>query len=238
MKKLMFIISVLLAFGLAMPILAAKNNATGVQNTGTGQENQSPTSTPRSWKISPLPTGSYLKNQNQIENQNKGEEQQIQIQNQEQENLQTGPGEGSQNRSQTAVEHMSVVAQKVQELLQLKTSGGIGDQVRQIAQAQNQAQTQIQEQINKFEAKGKLARLLFGTDYGAVKNLKAQISQNQLRIKQLEQLKNQLNNQGDQTTIQEAIQALIQENTSLEERITAEEGTKSLFGWLAKFLAR
>lgn len=183
-------------------------------------------------------TGQPVQNQNQVKTQNQGEEQQIQVQTEEQENLGEGQGEGLQNRNQNAIENMSEVAKQVQRLLQVRTTGVIGEQIRQVAQEQNQAQTQIQEQINKLEAKGRLARLLSGTDYGAVKNLKAQLEQNQLRIRQLEQWQNQLANQGDITLIQAMIQALVQENTSLQARITAEEQTKSLFGWLLKLLAK
>ncbi len=178
--------------------------------------------------ISPSPTGNEI--QNQIQNQ--GEEQQIQTQ--EQESLENATGEGSQNRNQNAIQNMSEVAKQVQQLLQVRTTGGIGEQVRQIAQEQNQAQTQIQEQLNKLDSKGKFSRFLTGTNFGAIKNLKVQLEQNQLRIKKLEQLQNQLSNGGDITTVQETIQALIAENTLLQERIVTEEQTKSLFGWLVK----
>ncbi len=164
------------------------------------------------------PQGYQVQNQNQVITQDQGE--------------------GLQIRNQTAIENMSTVAAQVQQLLQVRTTGGIGEQVRLIAQEQNQAQTQIQNQLNKLESKGKMARFLSGTDYGAVKNLKAQLVQNQVRIDQLTELQNQLVNQGDITMVQETIQALIAENTSLQERITSEEGTKSMFGWLFRFFAR
>ena len=227
MKRLILVLPLFLVFGLALPIFAAKTNEAGAQstNTGTGQQVQQ--------QVSTSPTGSQVQNQNQIKTQNQGEDSQLQVNTQEQENLEAG----SLNRNQNAVQNMSEVATQVQQLLQLKTTGGIGEQVRTVAQAQNQAQIQIQEQLTKLESKGKLVRLLTGTDYGAVKNLKAQLEQNQLRIQQLTQLQNQLTNQGDITAVQEMIQALIQENTSLQDRITAEEQTRSLLGWLFKLFA-
>jgi len=205
---------VFLAFGLVLSTFAVKNSQVKAQ------------------------TGQQVQNQNQINTQNQGEDSQLQVNTQEQESLGDGQGEGLQNRNQNAVQNMSEVAKQVQLLLQTRTTGGIGEQVRQIAQEQNQAQMQIQEQLNKLESKGKLARLLTGTDFGALKNLKAQLEQNQLRIKQLEQLQTQLTNQGDITMVQATIQALIAENTSLQERITAEEQTKSMFGWLFRFFAK
>ena len=233
MKKLILVLPIFLAFGLVLPIFAANDNEAGVQNTntGTGQQVQ------QQIKTSPSPTGNQVQNQNQVKTQNQGEDSQLQIETQERENLEESTDVGSQNRNQNAVQNMSEVATQVQQLLRLRTTGGIGEQVRTIAQAQNQAQTQIQEQLTKLESKGKLARLLTGTDYGAVKNLKTQLEQNQLRIQQLTQLQNQLTNQGDMTAVQETIQALIQENTSLQDRITAEEQTRSLFGWLFKLFS-
>ena len=231
MKKLILILSLFMIVGLVMPVFAA-NNGTGAQNTNTGQQVQ------QQVNESPSPTGNQVKNQNQINAQNQGEDSQLQVNTQEEENLGDGQGEGLQTRNQNAIESMSEVAKQVQLLLQTRTSDGIGEQVRLIAQEQNQAQEQIQEQVNKLNSKDKLARFLTGTDYGAIKSLTQQFKQNQLRIQQLEELQNQLSNQGDITKVQETIQALIQENTSLQELTAAEEKTFSLFGWLFKFFAR
>lgn len=229
MKKILFVLSFLLVF--ALPAMAANDNM--AQNTGTDQQSQNQQS-----DVFPLPTGNQVQNQNQIKTQNKGEGSRLQINTQEEEKLGEERGEGLQNRNQNAIQNMSNVAQKVQELLQITTVGGIGEQVREIARLQNQAQAQIQEQLNRLESKGKLARLLTGTDFGAVKNLKAQLEQNQSRVRQLEQLKTQLSNQGDITMVQAAIEALVQQNTALQEQITAEESTKSLLGWLFRFFAK
>lgn len=178
-----------------------------------------------------------IQNENQVKTQNQGEDPQLQVNTREQEDLRDDLETGSQNRNQNAVQNMSQVATQVQQLLQVRTTGGIGEQVRTIARAQNQAQTQIQEQLNKLDSKGKLAKLLTGADHGAVKNLKQQLEQNQLRIRQLEQLQNQLANEADVTAVQETIQALIQENISLQDRITTEEQTRSLFDWLFKLFS-
>ena len=234
MKKLILILPVFLAFSLILPVFAAKNTETGTKNTNTGTSQQ----VQQQIKVSSSPTGNQIQNQNQVKTQNQGENSQLKVNTQEKENLEKHVSTGSENRNQNAVQNMSEVATKVQQLLQLRTTGGIGEQVRQIAQEQNQAQTQIQEQLNKLESKSKIAKLLIGTDYGIVKKLKAQIAQNQARIDQLTQLQNQLSNQSDITMVQETIQALVQENTSLQERITAEEQTKSLFGWLFRFFAK
>ena len=186
----------------------------------------------------PSPTGSQVKNQNQVSTQNMGEESNLMVSTSEQEGTASRSGLGLANKNAVAVEHMSIVAQKVQELLQVRTAGGIGDQVRTIAQEQNQIQDQIRLQLDKISAKGSLAKALFGPDYQALKSLEQQMEQNELKIEKLQELKLELVNAGDQTAVQETIDALIQENTSLEEILSLEGNVKSVFGWLVRLFAR
>ena len=197
---------------------------------------QKPTNT-QNYIITATTSGNTVQNQNQINTQNQGEDSQIEVKNDENEMLEEGDeeGEGLQTRSQTALEHMSNVAKQVQLMLQIRTEGGIGDQVREIAKEQNQSQVQTELDLEKLNGKSKFARFLTGTDFGAVKNIRQQVEQNQLRIQKLLELQNQLNNQADIKTVQESIQSIINQNTSLSELIQAEEQTKSIFGWLIKY---
>jgi len=136
-------------------------------------------------------------------------------------------------RSETAREHMSVVAATVEELLTTREDqGGIGQQVRVVAQEQVQAQNQIETQLNKLESRSTLTKKLFGPDYKAVNNLKMQMEQNQLRIQQLEALKVQITNEADEAQLETAIMALTDQNTVLSDQIMAEEEISSLLGWL------
>jgi len=236
MKRIGPIVFVFALLFVAMPVFAA-NNGAGTQGTA-GTQQGTTTQTQQKLQTSPSPTGSQVQNQNQVKTQNQNEDSQLKVNTQEQESLGEEQGTGSQNRNQNAVQNMSEVAKQVQQLLQVRTTGGIGEQVRQIAKEQNQAQTKIQEQLKQLDTKGKLARFLTGTDYGVVKNLKTQLEQNLLRIEQLTQLQNQLSNQGDITTVQETIQALTNQNTTLQDKINLEEQSGSLFGWLFKLFAK
>ena len=194
--------------------------------------------------------GNQGQNQNQIQIQNQGEDQQIQVGTQERESLQEGQEleveaakkvklKSVNPRSENARQNMSVVAETIEELLITQgAKGGIGQQVREIAQEQKQAQVQTEEQFNKLESRRGLMKRLFGPDYKAIKNLNKQVEQNQLRVQQLQQLQNQAVNQDDQAQIQETVQALVEQNTSLEEQIQAEEKIGSLFGWLIKLFIK
>ncbi|MBU2592518.1 MAG: hypothetical protein ABH867_04405 [Patescibacteria group bacterium] len=188
--------------------------------------------------------------QNQVQTQNQGEDQQLQVATQEQESLPEGQDEENEGqakgqpksvspRSETAREHISVVAQTVEELLTTQgAKGGIGQQVSEVAKEQQQAQQEIEGELDKLEARRGWTRKLFGPDYKAIKNLNQQMKRNRPRIRQLEQLQTQVTNQTDQAQIQEAVQALIGQNTALEEQIRAEEQVGSLLGWLFKLFTK
>lgn len=156
------------------------------------------------------PQGNQVQNQNQIVTQNQGEESKLQV----------------------ATQHME----------QLIDMGGVDEEVGQkigaVAQQQVQAQSQIQNQLDKLESKSAFMKKLFGPDYKAIKALKQQMEQNQLRIQQLQQLQTEVVNQADETQLQEAVQALIEQNTALEKQVAAEEKVGSLFGWLVRLFSK
>jgi hypothetical protein len=209
MKKLLYLIPVLLMFVLSTSVYGANNDA-GTQ-AGQQVQQQDKIQDPTTHaSVSPSSTGNQVQNDNQIMTQNQGEENQLQV-----------------------------ATQEMEQLMDLTvTNQALGNQVKNIAQEQVQAQTQIQTELDKLESKSNLMKKLFGTDYGAIKNLKLQMEQNRLRIQQLTELQNQITNQSDETQLEEAIQALTEQNTSLEEQIQTEENIGSLFGWLVKLFYR
>lgn len=187
---------------------------------------------------------------NQVQYQNQGEEQQVQVTTQEQEGLWEEQDEESQSqtagqpksiapRSETARERMSVVAQAVEELLTTQgAKGGIGEQISQVAREQKLAQQEIEEGVENLETRPDWLEKIIGPDYRAVGSLRQQIEQNRMRIQQLEQLQNQLINQADQNQVQEAIQAMVGQNTALEEHVGAKEKVGSVFGWLFRLFVK
>ncbi len=219
MKKLFFLL-LMLTIILVTPAFAVETNIQNKADLETG-------------KVSP--TGNQIRNENQIRTENMGDSQQIQTQNQEQENLSTQSG--IENKNATAEEHMSIVARSVQTLLQMNESG-FGQQIRVVAREQEQAQNQIQSELGKVGSRSGALKFLIGPDYVALKSLQQQITQNQARIQQLTQLESQLTNQADKNSVSQAIQALTQLNTSLQDKVSAENNSVSLFGWLFKLFAK
>ena len=232
MKKILVMVGVIIVLSISSVAYAAKNE-TGSQGVAAQGQQQI---------ISP--TGNQIQNQNQVETQNQGEESQLNVNTQEQESLgenQDGQGESKNEspRSETAKENMSEVSKKVEELLMDETiKGGIGDQVKQIAQEQKQAQDQTKTDLEKVDKRNGLLKSIIGPDYRALKNIQKQMEQNRLRIQLLEQLMTQSSNQNEITMVQETIQALTDQNTVLQDKVVLEEKMVSLLGWFFKLFAK
>ena len=200
------------------------------ENAGSGVAATNTTITPM--------TGSGVANQNQVKTKNASEAQQLTVKTAEQEAVSEGT-KSAAPRNDVAIQNMSDVAKGVEEILTTKTlKGGIGDQVRIIVQEQKQSQDQIRLQIDKVASRSGLLKSLIGPDYKALNNINEQIVQNELRIQQLTEFKNQLTNSGDITMVQEEIDALVQQDVSLQSLIVTENKTGSLFGWLIKLLVK
>ena len=150
----------------------------------------------------------------------------------------------SSNGQLNAIAHRSVVANFVQNLLKVasSTEGGIGQQVRVIAQQQNDSDTTTTAAITTINNRGKIKIFLIGSDYRNLGALRSEIVHTRNRIAQLTRLiQNATGTSATDTatttattTIQVQIQALEQEQTRIENFIKAQEGKFSLFGWLLK----
>lgn len=177
--------------------------------------------------------GGQMQNQNQENTQNKGEDYQLRVTAENGTDSAYGVG-----RSGNARQHMSNVAQAVEDFLANGNKNGvIGGQVSDVAQAQRQAQSQIGQSLDDMDNRKGFMRSLLGPDYGALKDMKQLMQQNQVRIQQLENLKTQTQNQAEQTQLQLMIQAMVDQNAALQMQVQAEEDSDtSVFGWLSKLL--
>ncbi len=238
MKMKLTILTLTMATLLILPSVAQTKDGPMGQNGNSPLDNQENMAQERQpAEIPPTPANNQTQNQMAIQNQ--GEDSRLDIDLMEKERLGLGIGQNIasdetnfQDQDEVEIKNTGGVASQVQALLQFRVEGGIGDQVRQIAREQNQAQLEIQDQISKLDSKGKVARFLTGTDRQTVKTLKQHLEQNQLRIQQLENLQSQLTNQEDIAQLGEAIQLITNQNTSLQERVMAEDKSGGLFGWL------
>ncbi|MFA5124875.1 MAG: hypothetical protein WC473_03610 [Patescibacteria group bacterium] len=164
-----------------------------------------------------------------------------QIQNQNQ--IQAGGQEAVQSQSGMdsviTQQRRSQVANAVQELLQVsERNGGIGEQVRVIAQSQNQNRENLEASLEKVQNRSGLAKFFVGPDYGEINKAQKFLEQNREQIQQLNQIKDQFVNQGDQQMLIQQIQILEQADLEIGNYLgTAQKGF-SLLGWMFRLFAR
>jgi len=174
-------------------------------------------------------TGVQVKNQNMIKTQNEGEDSQLTVQNAESQKT-----EKSKEESETEVmQSMDKVSDQVKLLIETTgAKGGIGDKVRDIAQSQVKNQDEIKSDVEKLNARGSLVKILLGADKKTVQSLEMKMEQNRLMIQQLEELKLETNNTSDLQQLQETIDLMIYQNTSLQDKVERESKGNGVFGWL------
>lgn len=224
MKKTI-IVALCLMFGLASQTQAV--GSTPNQGTKTGQTDTTVQGQ----------TGNTVSTQEQNQIMNQGAE--TQIQTQEQNAVETKDktnGKTDQVTGKTTPEQRkSAVASAVQAMLQIADrEGGIGQQVRTIAQNQNQNQTKLEQDIEKIQGRSGLTKFFIGAKYGEIKDAQKTLDQNKEQIRQMNQLRTQLSNAGDQQQLAEQIKVLEQANQEIETLLTEAQSGFSLFGWAVK----
>lgn len=158
------------------------------------------------------------KNANAIENSNKNKE-------------------IEENTEETSASHRSVVSTYVRSLLDVADrEGGIGQQVRVIAQQQNESLDKTTETINKIQNRNRIKTFLIGSDYKNIGSLRSLMVKTRNEVEQLKRLAEKTTTEEVKTELQNQIQILEQEQTKINDFITLNEEKFSLFGWVLKLL--
>lgn len=210
-------------FGLALQAQAVSTNS----NNGSKANQANPQSNSQSSQ-----NANVVQTQEKNKVQNKGES--TQIQTQEQNNIQEK--ENKENKNQDNAElHRSAVANFVQSLLAIADrEGGIGQEVRVIANQQNDIKDRAADLIYAVENRNKVKTFFIGASYKNLGELRSQMVQTRNQIEQLKRLMERVENQGDKTELQNQIQILEQEEVKTNEFIAQNESKFSLFGWAVK----
>lgn len=231
MKKMSLVV-LLLMFGLVIQAQAANTNSN--QNSKSGQSDTS---------ASTKSQGNAVQTNEQNAVKNQGEATQVQTQEkntiQTQNNTTTDETNTTKNgNSNSSQQKKNQVANAVQTMLQIaERNGGIGQQVRIIAQTQTQNQTKLDQNIEKIQSRSGFAKFFIGPNYGEIKDAQKTLEQNKEQIRQLNQIRTQLSNQGDQQQLTEQIRILEQANQEIETSLADAQKGFSLFGWLNKLLS-
>lgn len=147
----------------------------------------------------------------------------------------SGNGKGQMN----AESHRSMVADFVRSLLAVADrEGGIGQQVKVIAQQQNNSKEKVAGSIDKVEKRNKVKTFFFGSDYKNLGELRSEMVKTRSLINRLKRLAEKAENGQNKMELQNQIQALEQEQASIDNFIAQNEGKFSLFGWAVKLFSR
>ena len=196
-------------------------SATGNENLGLPQENQG------------AGQDAQVQNETQGQGQNQGEVK-GQIQNQQEDKTQgdnSGSGQGLERRSR--------VANAVQAMLMVgERNGGIGIQIRTIAQNQNNIQEEAEGALERAQERSGFARFFVGPKYKELNSIEEKISQHIQNIEKLKELKVNLCTLQDQNIIEEQIGIMEQARQELEGEAEKNRKGFSLFGWLARRFVR
>jgi len=137
----------------------------------------------------------------------------------------------------TSSERRSRVANSVMEMLQVADrNGGIGQQIREVAQNQQMEMTQTEEVLNDIRNRGQFKKFLFGPDYKKVGDAEALLVRHEERLTQLKQLQVQITNEIDKTMLELRIMEMEQVKLEMQKEVTDSEKGFSLFGWLNKMI--
>lgn len=239
-KTLLAVLSLLLLSGLSFQSQAASSSSNqgskasqaGTQGTAQGSQN-----------------GNAVQTEEKNKTQNQGENTQIQTNEkntvQTKDNVQDKSNQGNSNSNSNSSskpissdQKGSGVANAVQAMLQIADrNGGIGQQVKTIAQAQTQNQAKLEANLEKVQSRSGFAKFLVGPNFGEIKDAQKTMAQNKEQIRQLNQLRTQLSNEGDQLQLTEQIKTLEQANLNIENSLQKAQGGFSLFGWLNKLIS-
>jgi len=146
------------------------------------------------------------------------------------------PSEAQVQADDSSDDSLTKVSDQVHALLEtVGAKGGIGEQVRVIAQNQEKNEQEIKNNFQKLNSQNKLTKFLFGVNKNDTESLSQNIEQNQQLIQQLETLKLKTKNQSELEQLQQTIEQMVSQNTSLQDRLVEENRFKGIFAWLKGF---
>ncbi len=144
----------------------------------------------------------------------------------------------SANGQLTAESHRSTVAAFVQSLLAVANrEGGIGAQVRAVAESQQDSASTSANAIAKVEGVGGLHALFLGSDYHSLGQLRSEMATTSANIAKLQDLLAKATSDSDKAELSAQIQVLQDSQAKIDAFVKAHENSFSFFGWFMKMFA-
>lgn len=140
-------------------------------------------------------------------------------------------GQGLENRSD--------VANAVHELLELADrSGGIGEQIREVARAHSQDEEEAEEALDEAKERGKVAKFFIGPNYKQLNKVEENLEEHNKRFAELEQLQAKLESKEDSQLMERQLEVMEQSRDEMREEVKAAKKGFSLFGWLNRWISK
>ena len=177
-------------------------------------------------------------NQNRVNNPETG----TMTQEQERERLETNlqeakPDYAPQNgAAQSRYQRMNQALESMARLSYRLGNPDLGEQVQSVVRNQANAEDVINQGIDQAEKRSAATKFLLGPDYQALSEVKREVEQNQVRIRELNQIHAQIKNAGDQQELSVHINTLEQQNTALQDHLEELTSGFSLFGWFFRLI--
>ena len=226
MKKQLLITTLVFFFVLA--------NITYAANTGEGHiliEKQANINSENGQKVTV--SDEVVVQQNRVQTQENNQIQmQVQVQTENGELIDVtqvqNQGEEKQNRSN--------VSEAVHQILNSAENmqGGIGEQVRVVAQAQNENNLKLEESVKKIQNRNAFSKIVLGPDYKEVNRAETLLAENKTQIEALIQLKDQVAEEENKVVLEEQINLLLNANTEIENVLENSQKGFSFLGWVFK----
>ncbi|ETB63576.1 TPA: hypothetical protein DIC38_02610 [Candidatus Nomurabacteria bacterium] len=144
-----------------------------------------------------------------------------------------------EERKVKSEEHRSMVSIAVKEMLSVANRiGGIGEQVRVIAQNQVKAHQELEVKLESVQTRSNFSKFFIGPKYNEINDLKNLLTQNKEQIKELNKIKLEVSNESEQQILAEQISLLEKVNLEIESSLQAEAESFSLFGWVSKIFIK
>jgi vacuolar-type H+-ATPase subunit I/STV1 len=142
----------------------------------------------------------------------------------------------TENERSNGAEHRSTVSTSVQKLLEVadREKGEIGDEVKAVAQAQNEVKDKVADAIDKVQNRSKVKTFFLGTDYKNLGQLRSEMVKGKNQVRQLKRLLEKATSPESRAVLEEEIKTLEESQQKLDNFLKTNESKFSLFGWFVK----
>lgn len=221
MKKYIFVSAIIFALFLALPAIAKSEDAgpKGIHEPGTGLEQEKNLNTTNT--------------EDEDIDEDKSDKEDV-VKEDEEKTTSSEENVGGQNP--IALERRSRVANAVQEMLNAadRAEGGIGAQVREIAQEQKTMNENMEAKLEKIKNQNRFFRFLFGSKAKDVDGLKTQIQSSTSKIEDLKTTVKEMTNEEVKIRLEAQIKTLEEVKSQIQSETNQENSNFSLFGWVKK----